>query len=69
MDIKLTDRARELGAPHALEALARAEIERAFGANSKLPSAPTPTTEVRVYIPHAHLVAVPVGPALGSGSV
>jgi hypothetical protein len=64
MDIKLTARARELGAPHALEALARAEIERAFGPSFKLPSAPAPTTEVRVYIPHARLVAVPVGPSL-----
>jgi hypothetical protein len=64
MQIKLTDRARELGAPHVVEALARSEIERALGPSFKLPSVPAPTTEIRVYIPHAHLVAVPVGPSL-----
>jgi hypothetical protein len=62
--IKLTSRAQEMGAPQALEALARAEIVRTFGPKFKFPSAPSPTAEIRVYIPQAHLVAVPVGPAL-----
>jgi hypothetical protein len=62
--IKLTSRAREVGAPAALEALARAEIARAFGPDFKFPSALSPTAEVKVFIPQAHLVAVPVGPAL-----